>query len=167
MSGDEKNGVDLGAAEFGDEALDALLSRIASEPLDRERPVPVRVTVRDRDGLALGERQTEELVCHRPCRGLEFGVEDYTVVEICPAVFEAEDLKTDISVSEVILGMGEDVVVILEDAYDVHLGVGFCKSLEQNCQAFTAFMCLRVMLDVLVFVDDGDRFRVAGLDAFQ
>ena len=52
-------------------------------------------------------------------------------------------------------------------AHDIDAGGAFGQSFEQRRQALTAFVSLRIMLDVLVRIDDGDRYLIASFDAFE
>ena len=65
------------------------------------------------------------------------------------------------------LGVREDKVTILESSHDIHPRRGLRQPFEESGQAFAAFFGLRIMLNVLRLIDDGDRSWFAGLDAFQ
>lgn len=40
-------------------------------------------------------------------------------------------------------------------------------SFEQRHEAFPSFVSLRIMLDVRIRIDDGDRCLITGFDAFE
>ena len=92
---------------------------------------------------------------------------DIVPVFDCLAVLEAEDLEPDPARCEVVFGVPEHEVAVLEGADHVHPRRRFRQPLEQRGKAFAAFPGLRVVLDVFCFVDHGDRSGIAGLDAFQ
>ena len=96
-----------------------------------------------------------------------FGGEGDVEVEDGQIILESEDLEADVRGFEVVLRVREDVVTILESPHDVHLGPGFGQALKEGGQPFAAFVGLRIVLDVLRFVNDGDGLGIAGLDAFQ
>lgn len=64
-------------------------------------------------------------------------------------------------------GLTLDKNCLDEFAHDINAGGGLRKALEQRLQALAAIMGLRVVLDVFRLVNDGDRRRVARLDAFE
>ena len=76
------------------------------------------------------------------------------------AVLEAEDVKADLGAEEVVVGMREDEVAVLEDANRVHLRRilgGSC--LQQRAEPGEPVADRQVVLDVLVRVDDRHRPR--------
>lgn len=82
-------------------------------------------------------------------------------------ILKPKHLKSDIGPGEVVFGMGEDIVAVFEGAHDVDPGRGLRQALEQFLQPLTAFLGLRVVLDILLLIDDSDRFRLSGFDAFE
>ena len=83
------------------------------------------------------------------------------------AFLESEDFESDLRGGEVVLGVGEYVLTILEGTHDVDVGRCLGKPLEERGQSLAPLVSLGVVLDVLVGVDDRHRRRVTGFDAFQ
>ncbi|HAR66439.1 MAG TPA: hypothetical protein DCR55_09545 [Lentisphaeria bacterium] len=63
--------------------------------------------------------------------------------------------------------MGKDIVAIREDAHDIDARRTLRQPLEQGRQPLATFLGLRVVLDVLARIDDGNRIRIARFDAFE
>ena len=82
-------------------------------------------------------------------------------------VLEAEDLEPDAPGGEIVLGVAEDEIAILEGADDVHARICRRQALEQGREPLAALPGLRVVLNVFRLVDHGDRVRVSGFDAFE
>jgi hypothetical protein len=82
------------------------------------------------------------------------------------SVLESEDVDADLWPEDVVLGVGEDVVAILEDPdrVDVRaLGDGF----EQRVKARHAVSGSQVVLNVVVGVNHPDGLGRASSDGFQ
>jgi hypothetical protein len=81
--------------------------------------------------------------------------------------FEAKDFEADPRSVKVIFRVAKHIVAIREDARDVDARSAFGKSFEQRRQALIAFVSLRIMLDLPVRIDDGDRCCITRFDAFE
>ena len=84
-----------------------------------------------------------------------------------PPVFETKHLKPDIAPREIVFSMRKDKITIFERPHNVHPRRRLGKAFEQHGQPLTAFMGLRVVLDIPGFVDDRDRAGITGLDALE
>ena len=81
--------------------------------------------------------------------------------------FESEDLKSDSRAAEVILGMSKYEVAVRENTHDIDSWRAFGQALEQRCQAFTPFVSLGVVLNVLIRIDDGHRCLITCFNALE
>jgi hypothetical protein len=63
--------------------------------------------------------------------------------------------------------VGEDERAVGEDAYGVHFGGSRREELEEGAEASEAVGYAEVVLDVLGWVEEGDRGGVAGFDALE
>lgn len=84
-------------------------------------------------------------------------------------VFEAENIEADLGAEEVVVGVGDDVVAILEHAYGVHLG-GFREVLERtegSAKPGKSVCNAQVVLGVVVRVDVSDGLGGPGFDGFE
>ena len=82
-------------------------------------------------------------------------------------VLKAEDLEPDAPGREIVLGVAEHEIAVLEGADDVHPRICFREPLEQGRQPLASLFCLRIVLNVFRFVDHRDRAGFAGFDAFE
>ena len=84
-------------------------------------------------------------------------------------VFEAENIEADLGAEEVVVGVGDDVVAILEHAYGVHLG-GFREVLERtegSAKPCKSVCNAQVVLGVVICVDVSDGLGGPGFDGFE
>ena len=78
-----------------------------------------------------------------------------------------EDFEADIRSGKIVLRVGKDVIAVLEGTHDIDARRTFGQPFKQNCQALAPFVSLGVVLNVLVFVDDGHCRHVTRFDAFE
>ncbi len=96
----------------------------------------------------------------------------WSLLEVVPvldglAVFEAEDVEADLGAEEVVLGVEEDEIAILEDANGVDPGGAFGESLKDGGEAGQTIGYGEVVLRVAVGVDVSGRLSVIGLETLQ
>jgi hypothetical protein len=70
---------------------------------------------------------------------------------------ESEDFETDPRCIKVVFSVRKYIVAIGEYAHDINAWGAFGETFEQFRQALTSLVGLRIVLDVFVRVDDGDR----------
>ena len=74
---------------------------------------------------------------------------------------ELKDFKADVSPREVVFHMSEYKIAVLKCPNHVHPRPSLRQSFEEDRQALTALLSLRIVLDIFCFIDHRHRFRVS------
>lgn len=83
------------------------------------------------------------------------------------AILESEDIEAHLGAEDVVVGMREDQITVLEDPHRIDLRRTLGKLLQERDKPGQAVDDPQVVLNVLFGVDIGDGFRVAGFNALE
>ncbi|MFY0573855.1 hypothetical protein ACN28S_05315 [Cystobacter fuscus] len=96
----------------------------------------------------------------------------WLLLEVVPVlhdlpVLEAEDVETNLGSEEVVVGVGEDEIAVLEHPRGVHPGRVLGECPQERAEAGEAVRGPQVVLDIFVRVDDGDGRPLPGFDRLE
>jgi hypothetical protein len=83
------------------------------------------------------------------------------------SVLEAEHVETDLRTEEIVFGVREDEIAVLENAHRFRLGGAFWKKFEHGDESLDAVAHGEVVLNVFLRVHHRGRSWITGLNAFE